>query len=368
MAKTNNELALEVLCGKWGRGNARKRKLTKAGYNYDAVQKIVNERMTRKPVDTVAHEIIDGKWGSGDIRKKCLTVAGYDYKEVQGRVNEILKPKKYDGKLPTLKLVKSTDQVIADAIIFGKWIVNDKRFGYGRKGGGKYKGTKEYSITHSGGCHFCGTNASKIKRAKKAGLSNPEEWEYTYVCNTFTHACFAHAGVSAMLKASNHAWWISDYQKSKDWKEIKKPSEITDLKPGDIFGSDSHFCFYLGNGKGMEATSGPGGGNPASSKEAWAQSIRICDFSTRFKEAQHIFRYVGTVNSTAPIRYGEVSDRVALMQKFLIWRGLLPVGSDDRIFGDQTLGALKAFQSLSGIEVDGVAGSDTFAAMEKAVS
>ena len=279
----------------------------------------------------------------------------------------VQEPKGYSGKLPTLKLKKSTDQVIADALIFGKWIVEDNRFGYGRKGGGKYKGTKEYSITHSGGCHFCGTNASKIKRAKKAGLSNPEEWEYTYVCNTFTHACYAHAGVAAMLKASNHSWWIKDYQNSKDWEEIKKPSKISSLKPGDVLGSDKHFCVYIGNGKGMEATSGPGGGNPASSKDAWAKSIRICDFSTRFKEATHIFRYTGTVNSSAPIRYGEVSDRVALLQKFLIWYGLLSNGSDDRIFGDKTLSAVKAFQKAAGIAVDGVAGSGTFAAMAKAV-
>ena len=109
----------------------------------------------------------------------------------------------------------------------------------------------------------------------------------------------------------------------------------------------------------MEATSGPGGGNPASSKEAWAQSIRICDFSTRFKEAQHIFRYVGTINTTANIRYGEVSYRVELWQKYLIWRGLMTAGSDDGIFGDATLVATKAFQKLVGCTADGIVGKDT---------
>ena len=370
--KTNNTIALEVLCGKWGSGSARKKNLTKAGYNYDAVQKIVNERMKKKPIDTVAREVIDGLWGSGDTRKKCLVTAGYDYYAVQNRVNELLNPHEYGGTLPTTKLVKSNEQVITDALKFGKWIAGDNRFGYGRKGGSKYKDTKEYSITHSGGCHFCGTNASKINRAKKAGLSNPEEWEYTYVCNTFTHACFAHAGVAAMLKASNHSWWIEDYQKSKDWKEIKKPSKITDLKPGDVFGSDKHFCFYIGNGKGMEATSGPGGGNPASSKEAWAKSIRICDFSTRFKEATHIFRYVGTVNTTAFIRYGEVSYRVILWQEFLNWwsdgKFFEECGEADGIFGDNTLKWTKLFQEkeIGKGEGDGIIGDKTITAASKA--
>lgn len=41
--KTIDQLAREVLAGKWGNGPARKRRLTEAGYDYDAVQKRVNE-------------------------------------------------------------------------------------------------------------------------------------------------------------------------------------------------------------------------------------------------------------------------------------------------------------------------------------
>ena len=40
--KTNQQVAAEVLMGKWGNGNERRRRLTEAGYNYDAVQGIVN--------------------------------------------------------------------------------------------------------------------------------------------------------------------------------------------------------------------------------------------------------------------------------------------------------------------------------------
>ena len=43
VTKTNEELAKEVLAGKWGNGAERKNKLTKAGYNYSEVQAIVNE-------------------------------------------------------------------------------------------------------------------------------------------------------------------------------------------------------------------------------------------------------------------------------------------------------------------------------------
>ena len=41
--KTNEEVAKEVLAGKWGNGTERKNKLTQAGYNYSEVQAIVNQ-------------------------------------------------------------------------------------------------------------------------------------------------------------------------------------------------------------------------------------------------------------------------------------------------------------------------------------
>lgn len=40
--KTNHEIALEVIKGKWGAGDARKEKLEKAGYDYYVIQNIVN--------------------------------------------------------------------------------------------------------------------------------------------------------------------------------------------------------------------------------------------------------------------------------------------------------------------------------------
>lgn len=46
--KISEEIATEVIAGKWGNGAERKNKLTAAGYNYDEIQSIVNKRMTSK--------------------------------------------------------------------------------------------------------------------------------------------------------------------------------------------------------------------------------------------------------------------------------------------------------------------------------
>lgn len=41
-------------------------------------------------LETVAREVIIGKWGDGDVRRKRLTEAGYNYAEVQAVVNRLL--------------------------------------------------------------------------------------------------------------------------------------------------------------------------------------------------------------------------------------------------------------------------------------
>ena len=88
--KSIDELAREVIAGKWGNGQARKNAL---GDKYVAVQAKVNELLApkKKTVDELAREVIAGKWGNGTDRKKRLTEAGYNYSEVQKRVNEILR-------------------------------------------------------------------------------------------------------------------------------------------------------------------------------------------------------------------------------------------------------------------------------------
>ena len=84
------ELAKEVIAGKWGNGNERREKLRANGYDYDAVQDRVNQILSKKTIDKIAEEVIRGDWGNGQERKNRLTEAGYDYDKVQKRVNELI--------------------------------------------------------------------------------------------------------------------------------------------------------------------------------------------------------------------------------------------------------------------------------------
>lgn len=47
----------------------------------------------KKSVDEIAKEVLDGKWGNGDDRVARLKAAGYDPSAVQKKVNELLAPK-----------------------------------------------------------------------------------------------------------------------------------------------------------------------------------------------------------------------------------------------------------------------------------
>ena len=92
--KSIDELAQEVIDGKWGDGKDRKKRLEAAGYNYNEVQNRVNEILksndNQKSVVEIAKDVINGKYGSGEERKKKLEENGYDYDTVQAKVNQLL--------------------------------------------------------------------------------------------------------------------------------------------------------------------------------------------------------------------------------------------------------------------------------------
>ena len=122
--KSNEEIANEVIGGKWGNGDARKTALTNAGYDFSAIQSIVNEKLTGKKteskpklksVDEVAREVIAGQWGNGQDRFNKLAAAGYDGNAVQNRVNEIL------GASSKPVSNKKSNETIANEVIAGKW-------------------------------------------------------------------------------------------------------------------------------------------------------------------------------------------------------------------------------------------------------
>lgn len=97
-ARPSNEvIADQVIAGAWGNGPDRQNRLKNAGYDPGAVQAIVNRKLgakaaspSRKSNDQVANEVLAGAWGNNPERKQRILAAGYDYNAIQAIVNRKL--------------------------------------------------------------------------------------------------------------------------------------------------------------------------------------------------------------------------------------------------------------------------------------
>lgn len=57
---------------------------------YNDIRNTVANTSSLKSVNEIAQEVINGKWGNGDDRKNRLISAGYNYNVVQSKVNELM--------------------------------------------------------------------------------------------------------------------------------------------------------------------------------------------------------------------------------------------------------------------------------------
>ena len=85
--KTVDQLAQEVIAGKWGTGSTRKKKLEAAGYNYDAVQKRVNEILAdQKKKKTITYTVKKGDTLSAIAQKYGTTVKAI---AAENKINDV---------------------------------------------------------------------------------------------------------------------------------------------------------------------------------------------------------------------------------------------------------------------------------------
>lgn len=75
--KSNDVIAQEVIAGKWGNGAARKSALEKAGYNYNTIQNLVNQKLGAKPVSSAQYYTIKKGDTLSGIAKKYGTTYQY---------------------------------------------------------------------------------------------------------------------------------------------------------------------------------------------------------------------------------------------------------------------------------------------------
>ena len=183
--------------------------------------------------------------------------------------------------------VRQSGQALAVVNGACDWAVrhaNDNRFHYGLKPNSQHNG-----------CYYCHTQMLSGGRSK-AGV---EDYEFSYCCNPFVHAAYAHGGNERTMlemcqdgksydyKAGN------GYDKSPLFAKLGKPA-MQYLKKGDVICWSNHVVLYLGGGKIVEAT---GGDDNVRYSDKWNNSIRVCTLTdSRYASAQRTYRYTGNVN------------------------------------------------------------------------
>ena len=131
----------KVIAGGYGNMPARRTNIqNKTNYTYDQVQKEINNRLSgnkakvtpKKTITQLAQEVIDGRHGSGDARKKSL---GSQYNAVQAEVNRMLgasskavsKPASKPAPASKPKPATKTTTQLAQEVIDGKHGTGDAR-------------------------------------------------------------------------------------------------------------------------------------------------------------------------------------------------------------------------------------------------
>lgn len=129
-----------------------------------------------KDIKTVAREVIAGQWGNGDARKKNLEAAGYNYKEVQDMVNQILNGSAVQPSTP----VQPQEQPTSKKVIAGAYA--DK---FNKSLAGTYKTTANLYMRHGAGTNKKSMvvipNGTKVKCYGYYSVSNGVKWLYIQV-------------------------------------------------------------------------------------------------------------------------------------------------------------------------------------------
>lgn len=171
--------------------------------------------------------------------------------------------------------------VVNGACAWAVDIAANDNFHYGKKPNSQHNG-----------CYFCGTQMLTGGRSK-AGV---EMYEFSYCCNPFVHAAFAHGGneqtmLQVCKRGSSYDYHLGrGYDTSPLFAKLGVPA-MGQLKKGDVLCTDNHVMLYLGGGRIVEAT---GGDDNVPYSAKWNNSIRVCDLSSStYAKVHGVYRYIG---------------------------------------------------------------------------
>lgn len=188
-------------------------------------------------------------------------------------------------------------------------------------------------------------------------------------CFSLVLYCYASAGAD-----TNGATYTGNMRQKlteAGFKAIKYPCEVV---KGDILLNEIHHtAICIGDGKIVEATLDENGGigKGAKSGDQTGHEIHIRSFYHYSRGWDYVLRLDRTeINIPKPltmcftyipeITIGDVSPATCAAQAALNYHGYGMLETDG-VFAEKTLAAVKKFQRINGLTIDGIIGKDTWA-------
>ena len=217
------------------------------------------------------------------------------------------------------------------------------------------------------------------------GYSQADRWGPDYDCSSFVIQAFQQAGVSLREAGASYTGNMRGPMIACGFVDVTYSIGLVSgygLQPGDVLlNYSAHTCIAIGGGKVANCRTDEG--HPQSGDQS-GNEIRIQSYWNFPWDC--VLRYKGThigSNVTGPnipassggsssprstLKQGMRGDDVRDLQNLLQDAGY-SVGraGADGVFGSDTFRAVAAFQEDHGLEVDGIAGRETMAALDAAV-
>ena len=314
------------------------------------------DKTTVKRIQAYCGTSQDGAWGPATSKAVQSVICGFKGKDIDGAfgpksvlalqkwVNAKNKatpspqptptptPAKYTGAFPDL--VTHSGQKIA-------YTARDLAYA---------KGTKKATYTYGKGkAKAAFTKAINAVYPKRSSWS--KQCQAGASCDVGAGTIIRYSGVDTKIPRGLDEQ-IPHLKKSTLWKKTTL-TKTSQMIAGDV-------GVYIGKTKGAHIWIGLGGGLIAEANHTakYFEHVDTDNYTSSNKKTWGIYR----ATKASVIVKGDRGTEVKKLQNFLNWSGF-NCGAADGEFGDNTLKAVKAFQTKVGIDADGIVGNGTITKM-----
>lgn len=213
--------------------------------------------------------------------------------------------------------------------------------------------------------------AERIARDNSHGYSQYNRWGPDYDCSSLVISALEQAGIPAKSKGATFTGNMPNVLISLGFHNVTRNVNLSTgagLQRGDILWSQSHTGFYCGGGQLVHASIDENGTivgktpGDQTGKEICIRSYYNKPWTAIYRLTEEGASATMVTIQMPMIRKGNKGSAVWTLQTMLNAKGF-DCGAVDSDFGSKTDHAVRNYQSVRGLEVDGIVGRATWSAL-----